>query len=72
MSTDETARRDILGTIAATLPLAALLARAGDASAQPAPGTAQAGTRAAPVTPHSVPGVGSSLAINQIDDLLAA
>jgi quercetin dioxygenase-like cupin family protein len=44
MSTDETARRDILGTIAAALPLTALLARAGDASAQPAAGTAQAGT----------------------------
>ena len=44
MSTDETARRDILGTIATALPLAALLARAGDASAQPAAGTVQAGT----------------------------
>ena len=44
MSTDETARRDILGTIAVAFPFAALLARAGDASAQPAAGTAPAGT----------------------------
>jgi len=37
MSTDETPRRDILGTIAAALPLGALLARADGAAAQ-APG----------------------------------
>ena len=38
MSTDETARRDILWTLAAALPIAALLARADRAAAQPPAG----------------------------------
>ena len=38
MSTDETARRDILRTLAAALPVAALLARADRAAAQPPAG----------------------------------
>ena len=39
MSTDETARRDILRTLAAALPFAALLARADQAAAQPPAGS---------------------------------
>ena len=43
MSTDETARRDILRTLAAALPVAALLARADRAAAQPPAGGTPAG-----------------------------